>query len=86
MNVYNHHLTSINVYIQTPIYKLRILIPLNLKSSNEWAFHNRHNWMESGNSNSDEKVLKDLLSCPYAEVVCKWLCLFVQETQKENGK
>ena len=53
------------------------LILLNTKSSHAWALHNLHNWIESRNSNSDEKVTEDLLSCPDAEVVCKWLCLQV---------
>ena len=61
---------------------------LNMKPLNEWALPNRHNWMESQKSNGtdDEKVTEDLLSCPGVEVVCKYLGLFVQETQKENDK
>ena len=62
------------------------VILLNTKSSSKWALHDLHDWMDSWNSNSNENVPEDILSCPDAEVVCKWLCLFVQETRKENGK
>ena len=62
------------------------VIPLNTKCSNAWALGNLRSWMETQNSNSDEKVPEDLLSCPEAEVVCKWLCRFVHETRKENGE
>ena len=61
-------------------------IPLNMKCSNAWAVGNLHSWMKNRNSNSDEKVPVDLLSCPEAEVVCKWLCRSVHETRKENGE
>ena len=62
------------------------VIPLNTKCSNAWALGNLRSWMETRNSNSDEKVPEDLLSCSEAEVVCKWLCCFVHETQKDNGE
>ena len=44
------------------------VIPLTTKS---WALCSLHNWMESRNSNRNEKVPEDLLSCPDVEVVCK---------------
>ena len=62
------------------------VIPLNTKCSNAWALGNLRSWMETGNSNSDEKVPEDLLSCPEAEVVCKWLCRFVHESTNILGK
>ena len=64
------------------------ITPLNTQCLNKWALHNLRSWMDSRNSlsNDDEKVPEDLLSSPDAEVVCKWLCLFVQEMRKENGK
>ena len=62
------------------------VIPLNTKCFNALALGNLRSWMETRNSNSDEKVPEDLLSCPEAEVVCKWLCRFVHETRKENGE
>ena len=33
-----------------------------------------------------DKVPRDLLSVVDAEVLCKWLCCFVQETRKESGE
>ena len=59
------------------------VIPLNPKSSTKWTLCNL---MTSRNSNRDDKVPENLLPCPDAEVVCKWLCLFVQEMQKQNGE
>ena len=56
-------------------------IPLNSKSSNEWALRNLH--IKSRNSNSNEKVPEDLLSCPNAEVVCKWLYLCARDAKGE---
>ena len=42
--------------------------------------------MEHHNSSGQEKVPDDWLLCKDAELVSKWMCTFVQETQKENGK
>ena len=39
------------------------VIPLITKCSNAWALGNLCSWMETRNSNSDEKVPEDLLSC-----------------------
>ena len=33
-----------------------------------------------------DKVPRDLFSVVDAEVLCKWLCCFVQETRKESGE
>ena len=62
------------------------VVPLNTKVTNEWALRNLRSWMETRNNNCAEKVPNDILSCDDAEVVCKWLCRFVQETRKENGE
>ena len=35
---------------------------------------------------SDEAVPDDLLACEDTDVLCKWMCCFVQETRKENGE
>ena len=42
-------------------------------------------WIRFCNSiRPEDPVPKDLLSCSGADVVCKWLCCFIQETKKEN--
>ena len=61
------------------------VVPLNMKVTNEWTLRNLRSWMETCNI-SVETVSDDLLSCDDAEVVCKWLCRFVQEARKENGE
>ena len=35
---------------------------------------------------SDEAVPADLLACEVADILCKWMCCFVQEMRKENGE
>ena len=62
------------------------VVPLNTKIANDWAMKNLRQWMEHRNNSGEEKVPDDLLCCKDAERVCKWLCIFVQETQKENGE
>ena len=62
------------------------VVPLNTKITNDWAMKNLRQWMEHRNNSGDEKVPDDLLCCKDAERVCKWLCIVVQETRKENGE
>ena len=63
------------------------VVPVNTKNSTEWALRNLNNWMEDRNRKvPGDKVPRDLLSVVDAEVLCKWLCCFVQETRKESGE
>ena len=63
------------------------VMPANTKSSNEWALKNLRAWISDRNTRmSDEAVPADLLACEDADILCKWMCCFVQETRKENGE
>ena len=63
------------------------VVPANTKSSNEWALKNLRAWVSDRNARmSDEAVPDDLLACEDADILCTWMCCFVQETRKENGE
>ena len=62
------------------------VVPLNTKKNNTWAVQNFNEWALSRNSRSpDDPVPEDLLSSNDADVMCKWLCLFVMETHQKSG-
>ena len=62
------------------------VVPLNTKKNNTWAIQNFNEWALSRNSRSpDDPVPEDLLSSNDADVMCKWLCLFVMETRQKSG-
>ena len=63
------------------------VVPVNTTLSNSWAVKNLNSWIHFRNTiRPDDLAPEDLLSCGDAQVVCKWLCCFVQETKKENGE
>ena len=56
------------------------VVPANTKSSNEWALKNLRAWVSYRNARmSDEAVPDDLLVCEDADILCTWMCCFVQE-------
>ena len=63
------------------------VVPANTKSSNEWALKILRAWISDCNTRmSDEAVPADRLACEDADILCKWMCCFVQEMRKENGE
>ena len=63
------------------------VVPVNTWSANQWALRNFLQWANDRNAmSSSEKVPDDLLKSHDANLVCKWLCFFVQETRKEDGQ
>ena len=42
--------------------------------------------MDHRRSCGEEQAPDDLLLCKDADLVCRWMCIFVQETRKENGE
>ena len=63
------------------------VVPANTKSSNKWAPKNIRAWISDCNTRmSDEAVPVGLLACKDADILCKWMCCFVQEMRKENGE
>ena len=63
------------------------VVPANTKSSNNWALKNLCAWISDRNTRmSDEAVPADLFACEDADILCKWMCCFVQETCKDNGE
>ena len=63
------------------------VIPTNTKNATEWALRNFQQWREYRNQRSPEDpVPEDLFRAADMDVLCKWLCCFVQETRKETGE
>ena len=63
------------------------VIPTNTKNSTEWVLRNFRNWRENRNQLVPEKpVLENLFQIMDAEVLCMWLCCYVQQMQKESGE
>ena len=63
-------------------------VPKDTSVSTRWAMNNLTDWFEDYNNRNAEKCCpKDILlpSCQ-SELFSKWLCLFVTETQAQNGK
>ena len=80
-----HHLSGLGRQ-QVSLSAAKGVVSLNTKVNDDWALRNLRIWMEAGKKNcaeTEEKVPEDRDD---AEVVCKWLCRFVQETRKENGE
>ncbi len=62
------------------------LKPRNTEISTRWALKNFNLWAENrAKLVPDEPVPEDLLQCRDHAKVCKFLCLFVLETRKEDG-
>ena len=62
------------------------LKPANTEISTRWAVKNYTAWAESrSRSVPDDPVPDGLLQCHDHVKVCKYLCLFVLETRKEDG-
>ena len=47
---------------------------------------NLHAWISDHNARLSDEAVPDDLACEDADVLCKWMCCFVQETHKENGE
>ena len=62
------------------------VVPVNTKVANDWAMRSLQQWMDNRRSSGEEPVPDDLLHCMDPKVVCKWVCIFVQETRKEDGE
>ena len=62
------------------------VVPANAKVANDWALRNLWQWMDHCRHCGEEQVPDDLLLCKDADLVCRWMCIFVQETRKENGE
>lgn len=62
------------------------VVPTNTKNSTEWALRNFRQWRENRNKTlPDDPVPDNLFRSTDTEILCKWLCCFVQETRKESG-
>ena len=62
------------------------VVPVNTKVANDWALRNLRQWKDLCRSFGEEQVPDDLLLCKDADLVCRWMCIFVQETRKKNGE
>ena len=63
------------------------VVPTNTKCATVWALRNFQHWRENRNKIvPDDPVPMNLFENNDAEVLCKWLCCFVQETRKESGE
>ena len=63
------------------------VVPTNMKSATNWALRSFGQWRENRNKSvPEDPVPENLFEKDAAEVLCKWLCCFVQETRKESGK
>ena len=62
-------------------------VPKNTEKTSKWAMTNMTEWLNDYNSrNTDAKCPDEFLtpSCS-KENLCKWLCVFVNETRAKNG-
>ena len=62
-------------------------VPKNAEKSSKWAMTNMTEWLNDYNTrNTDAKCPDEFLtpSCS-KENLCKWLCVFVNETRAKNG-
>ena len=60
------------------------VVPINMKSVNEWTLKNVREWSSSRSDIEGEVIPVDILSCIYSIVVCKCLCYVVEETRKTD--
>ena len=58
------------------------VLPANTEASSLWAKNNFDAWAKSRLDSRSERVPGGLLRSHDANLVCKWLCLFVMETRK----
>jgi len=62
------------------------LKPANTEASTLWAVNNFTKWAENRQKLAPHDPVPDnLLECHNPATVCKYLCMFVVETRKENG-
>ena len=65
----------------------RGVIPKNTKASTDWALRNFNSWAKNRKSiDPAQAVPPDLLSSDDPSLVCKWLCLYMMETRREDGQ
>lgn len=63
------------------------VVPTNTKHSTQWALRDFEQWRENRNKCvPEDPVPEELFEKTDAEVLCKWLCCYVQETRKESGE
>lgn len=63
-------------------------VPKNTEQSSKWAMGNLKDWFDNYNEqNPENKCPEEVLlpSCS-ADILCKWLCVFVTETRSKSGK
>ena len=62
------------------------LNPVNTETSTRWAVKNFATWTNNRRKLvPNDPVHEDLLECRDHTMVCKYLCLFILETRKEDG-
>ena len=65
----------------------RGVVPCNTSSNTQWALNNFNSCAkECSKLGPSHAVPTNLLESHDAELVCKWLCLFMLETQREDKK
>ncbi|XP_011407617.1 PREDICTED: uncharacterized protein LOC105314895, partial [Amphimedon queenslandica] len=64
-------------------------VPKNTKKMSKWAMKNLEDWFKDYNKRNPDKKCPDEFLTRHKcskEVICKWLCLFVNETRNKSGK
>jgi len=63
-------------------------IPANMAKNTGWSYQNFESWWAAKNKGltETENCHNNVLLLKYKEALCNWLCKFVVETRKENGK
>ena len=65
----------------------RGVVPQNTQASTAWALKNFNAWAKNRAAiDSGQAPPPDLLASHDADVVCRWLCRYVMETRREDGK
>uniref|UniRef100_A0A1X7T9L7 Uncharacterized protein n=1 Tax=Amphimedon queenslandica TaxID=400682 RepID=A0A1X7T9L7_AMPQE len=64
-------------------------VPKNTEKTSKWAMKNLEDWFKDYNERNPDKKCPDEFLTGHGcskEVICKWLCLFVNETRNKSGE
>ena len=62
------------------------VVPENTQTNTRWALRNFNAWALNRTICHPDEAVPDLLECCDPGILCKWLCRFILETRREDGK
>ena len=82
-----HFAVPISSPVRVQVAAARGVVPKKTSSNMQWTVNNFNSWAnERSKRGPSYCVPPDLLKSHDAELVAKWLCLFVMETHREDKK